>query len=313
MKVAITGATGFVGEHLVDYLISREIEVLPVSRAANFVKEVKCLVMDYSDPARIQMQLQGIDVVIHLGGLAHQIDSLCSLSDYVEANVVPSLVLAKLSREARVKRFIYISSIAVNGQDTNRQKFFLEQDSPKPVTFYGQSKLMAEDGIKNILKDSITDFVIFRPPLIYGANCPGNFKELLIMISYMRILPFGALNNKKSMISIHNFVDAIFHSLQSPEIANQIFIVSDTETLSLNTIIDVLMTEFHGFKAINLPLSSSILDVLAKMVGKQKQWLKFTCQLEVNSAKFCSMTNWSAPYTVREELRECVRGFLRDA
>ena len=313
MKVAINGATGFVGGHLMDYLASRGIEVIPFSRTANFVKNVQCIVMNYADSEMMQMQLQDVDVVVHLGGLAHKLDGLHSLNDYIEANVDSTLALAKLSREAQVKRFIYVSSIAVNGGDTDGRKPFSEDDSPMPVTLYGQSKLMAEDGIKSIFKEASTDFVILRPPLIYGADCPGNFKELLMLSSYMRILPFGALNCEKSMISVQNFVDAIFHSLQSSEAANQIFIVSDSETLPLNKMIDILMAEFHGSKAINLPLSSAILGILAKIVGKQKQWLKFISQLEVNSDKFCNMTNWSAPQTVREELRECVKGFLRNA
>lgn len=313
MRVAVTGATGFVGGHLTDYLVSRGIEVIPFSRTANCVKDVQCIVMNYSDSVMMQMQLQGVDVVVHLGGLAHKLDGLHNLNDYIEANVDSTLALAKLSREALVKRFIYVSSIAVNGGDTDGRKPFSEDDSPMPVNLYGQSKLMAEDGIKIIFKDSSTDFVILRPPLIYGADCPGNFKELLILSSCMRILPFGALNCRKSMLSVQNFVDAVFHSLHSSEVANQIFIVSDSETLPLNKMIDILMTEFHGSKAINLPLSSAILGILAKIVGRRRQWLKFISQLEVNSDKFCNMTNWSAPYTVREGLKECVKGFLRNA
>lgn len=313
MKVAITGATGFVGGHLIEYLKNRGIEVIPFSRAAKFVKDVHCIMTNYSDSRIMQMQLQDIDVVVHLGGLAHQFDGKHSLHEYVKANVDSSFVLAKASREAQVRRFIYISSIAVNGADTERRKPFSEEDFPMPVSLYGQSKLMAEDRIINIFKNSSTDFVILRPPLIYGPDCPGNFKSLLRLSSCMRILPFGALSCQKSMISIQNFNDVIFHSMHSSVSANQIYIVSDPETLPLNKLIDILMAEFHGPNVTNLPISPAILGILAKIVGKQKQWLKFTSSLEVNSDKFCNMTNWTAPYTVREGLRLCVKEFLRNA
>lgn len=313
MRVAITGATGFVGGHLLHYLESRGLEVIPFSRSANFVNGTQCSVIDYSDPSSLQVQLKGMDAVVHLGGLAHKLDVHHSLSEYIKANVDTTLALAQASRAARVNCFIYISSIAVNGGHTDGRKPFSEEDSPMPVTFYGQSKLMAEEGVQDIFTGSLTNFVIFRPPLIYGADCPGNFRELLRLISSTRILPFGALNCKKSMISVHNFVDAIFHSLHSYEAANQIFIVCDSETFSLNKMIDILMVEFHGSKAINLPLSPAILGILAKIYGRKKRWLKFTSQLEVNSDKFCNITNWSAPCNVREGLVECVKGFLRNA
>lgn len=313
MKVAITGASGFVGSHLMEYLKNRGIEVILFGRAKNFVKDVHCIMTNYSDTRIMQMQLQDVDVVVHLAGLAHQLDGEISLNEYINANVDLTSVLAKASLEAQVKRFIYISSVAVNGSNTDRRKPFSEEDFPMPVTFYGESKLMAEDRITNIFKDSSTDFVILRPPLIYGAGCPGNFKKLLMLSSYMRILPFGAISCQKSMISIQNFIDAILHSMHSPESANQIFIVSDSETLPLNKLIDILMAEFHGPNAVNLPISPDILSILAKMVGKQKQWLKFTSSLAVNSDKFCKMTNWTAPYTVREGLRKSVKGFLRNA
>jgi nucleoside-diphosphate-sugar epimerase len=313
MKVAITGATGFVGAHLMEYLKNRGIEIIPFSRSTNFFKDVQCIMTNYSDSRIIQMHLQDVDVVVHLAGLAHQLDDKVGINEYIKANVDSTFVLAKASLEAQVKRFIYISSIAVNGGDTDRRKPFSEDDFPMPVTFYGQSKLIAEDRITNIFKGSSTDFVILRPPLIYGTECPGNFKKLLILSSYMRILPFGAISCQKSMISIQNFIDAIFHSMHSPESANQIFIVSDSETLPMNKLIDILMAEFHGPNAINMPISPDILSILAKMVGKQKQWLKFTSTLEVNSDKFCNMTNWTAPYTVREGLIESVKGFLSNA
>ena len=252
MKVAITGVTGFVGRRLFNYLNSRGIEVLPFSRRPGLIDGTEYQIIDYADDAKLQAQLVGVDAVVHLGGLAHKIDESYSLEEYIEANTSNTLALAKASRDAQVKRFIFVSSIAVNGADTNDRQPFLEEDIPNPVTYYGQSKLMAEDGIKDILKNSSTDFVILRPPLIYGPDCPGNFQTLLRLVSAMHILPFGSLEKRKSMIYIENFLDAIFCALRSSGAANQIFILGDREALTLKEIIDILMVELHGIKALNL-------------------------------------------------------------
>lgn len=307
MKVAITGVTGFVGRRLFNYLNSRGIEVLPFSRGPGLIDGTEYQIMDYADKAKLQAQLVGVDAVVHLGGLAHKIDESYSLEEYIAANTSNTLALAKASRDTQVKRFIFVSSIAVNGADTNDRQPFLEEDIPNPVTYYGQSKLLAEDGIKDILKNSCTDFVILRPPLIYGPDCPGNFQTLLRLVSTMRILPFGSLEKRKSMLYIENFLDAIFCSLRSSGAVNQIFILGDREALTLKEIIDILMAELHGIKALNLPINPSILKLLPRIVGKQEQWQKFTAQLEVNSDKFYRMNHWQPPYNAREGLKKTAK------
>jgi nucleoside-diphosphate-sugar epimerase len=309
MKVAITGVTGFVGRRLFLYLRSRGIEVLPFSRRPGAIDGTRCQIVDYADAANLQNQLTGVDLVVHLGGLAHKIDGSRSLEDYIEANVANTLTLAKVSREAKVRRFIFASSIAVNGSNTNNRDPFSEDDIPLPVTHYGKSKFIAENEIKNILNHSDTDFVVFRPPLIYGSGCPGNFKTLLKLTSLMRFLPFGALDAKKSMIYIDNFLDAILHSLQSPLVANQVFIISDFEVLSLSEIIDILMFEIHGSNALNLKIPPSILDLLARVTGNKDLWKKFTSELEVNTKKFSNIADWSPPFNVSEGLKRCARDF----
>lgn len=313
MKVAITGITGFIGHRLFYYLKSRGIDILPFSRGAGSIDGADYQIIDYADEAKLQAQLVGVDAIVHLGGLAHKIDESYSLEDYIAANTTNALALAKASRMAHVKRFIFVSSIAVNGADTNDRHPFLEDDVPRPVTYYGQSKLMAENGIKSILDRSSTDFVIFRPPLIYGADCPGNFQMLLRLVRAIRILPFGSLEERKSILYIDNFLDAILHSLRSLEAANQIFIVSDPESLKLKEIIDILMAELHGFAALNLPIRPAILQLCTRIFGKQVRWQKFIVQLEVNSEKFTSMTNWQPPYNVREGLKKTAIGILSNA
>jgi nucleoside-diphosphate-sugar epimerase len=257
--------------------------------------------------SKLRPQLVGVNAIVHLGGLAHNMDGSYNLEDYVAANTSNTLSLAKASRDAKLNRFIFISSIAVNGSDTNDRHPFIEEDIPNPVTYYGQSKRMAEDVIKDIFKNSSTDFVILRPPLIYGPNCPGNFQTLLRLVSIFRILPFGALEERKSMLYIENFLDAIFCALRSSGAANQIFILGDSEVLTLKEIIDILMAEFHGINMLNLPIKPSVLKLLVRIIGKQEHWQKFTAQLEVNPDKFYRMTNWQPPYNAREGLKQTAK------
>ena len=308
MKVAITGITGFVGRRLFYYLKSQGIDVVPFSRGAGSIDGADYQIIDYADKARLQTQLVGVDAIVHLGGLAHKVDEDYGIEDYIAANTFNTLVLAKASRDAQVKRFIFASSIAVNGADTNDRQPFLEEDIPNPVTYYGQSKLMAEDGIKDILKNSSTDFVILRPTLIYGPDCPGNFQTLLRLVSAIRILPFGSLEKRKSMLYIENFLDAIFCSLRSSGAANQIFILGDSEALTLKEIIDILMIELHGIKALNFSLNPSILKLFPRIIGKQEQWQKFNAQLEVNSDKFIRINHWQPPYNAREGPKQTAKG-----
>lgn len=308
MKVAITGVAGFVGRRLFNYLNSHGIEVLPFSRRPGSIDGTEYQIIDYANVDKLQAQLVGVDAVVHLGGLAHKIDESYSLEEYIEANTSNTLALARASRKAQIKRFIFISSIAVNGFDTDGRNPFLEEDIPNPITYYGQSKLMAEDGIKVIFKNSPTDFVIVRPPLIYGVDCPGNFQMLLRLVNKCRILPFGALEGSKSMLYIENFIDAILHSLRLPEVANQIFILSDPEVLKIKEIIDILILELHGITAVNLAINPGILQLFARAIGKQEQWQKFTAQLEVNPEKFYRTTQWQPPYNAREGLKQTAKG-----
>ncbi len=312
MRVVITGVTGFVGQSLVPFLRDRGFNVAGMSRQHCLVDGMMCQATDYADADRLRTQLAGSDAIIHLGGLAHQLNVEHTLESYIRANVDTTLILANAAKLSGVKRFIYISSIGVNGDRTKSRQVFSEDDIPSPSNFYAQSKLMAEEGLKNILKNSGTEFVILRPPLIYGPNAPGNFGLLLKLTSRSCILPFGSLKNKKAMIYIKNILDAILLSLRAPEAANQVFIVSDSEVLRLNEIILALMKGFNGPKVKNIRFAPFVLGLVISCLGRRAHWKKFISELDVNSEKFCKMTGWKAPFAAYDSLTKCARTYCKN-
>jgi len=313
MRVAVTGAKGFVGKELVLYLRKRGIEVIPLSRRENIINGQSYKVSDYTDIELISSKLKGVDVVVHLAGLAHQDESKFSLKDYIEANVNPTKAIAESAKKAKVNRFIYISSIAVNGDSTKKAKAFIESDLPGPVSSYGKSKYMAEKAIRSIFASSDTDFVILRPPLIYGPTCPGNFKRLLEITSKVFILPFGGVKNKRSFIYINNLTDAIFHLLSLPDAANEIYIPSDKEIYPVNEIIKIMLEENFGNKAINLYIPTFIFEALFKFLGIYHVWRKFSNELTVDSHKITTLLKWQPPFTALEGFKRTVGGYKLDA
>ena len=313
MKIVVTGATGFIGSSLASYLLSCGHEILKFSRRDLFRKDLQVGAIDYTNIPLLEKQLIGVDVIVHLAGIAHQTENKLSFDNYIRANVDTTTSLATAAKTVGVKRIIFVSSIGVNGNDTNGRGPFSEEDEPRPTNFYSLSKLMAEKSIADVLKNSQTEFVILRPPIIYGANCPGNFRSLLKLCSIIPILPFGSLNVKKSMIYIDNFLDAIAQCLSSPVVANQVFIVADFQVLRLSEIITILLTQFHGAFTKNLAVAPGFLGALVGAIGRRGQWSKFASTLEVDPTKFCKMTKWSPLVNPREGIQLSAKGFRENA
>jgi len=307
LKVAVTGATGFIGSSMALYLRDRGCQVTAFSRKEALIDDLRAIAIDFTNITALQKQLKDVEAVVHLAGLAHRLENKYSLDDYIRANVDTTISLAIAAKSMGVRRFIFVSSISVNGDNTNGREPFLEDDVPNPTTFYGRSKLCAEKGLVDVLSGSETDFIILRPPLIYGPRCRGNFRLLLKLASSMPLLPFGSLKGKKAMMYIENFLDAVWQSLHSNEAANQLFLVSDSETLSLEEIIAILMEQLHGSKLRNFPFSSNVLRQIALMLGRLSQWNKFTSSLEVNSTKFCRVVNWNPTVNSRKGIALSVR------
>jgi nucleoside-diphosphate-sugar epimerase len=235
MKFAVTGSSGFIGQSLCRLLSHRNYDFLSLSRRSPGVASPYCpdsRYVDYANRLELENTLRGCDYVIHLAGLAHKYlrpsDNPSQI--YKAANVDPLVNLALASAEVNVKKFIYISSIGVLGSPTPGVPF-TDETIPDPELYYSKSKLAGEVSLRSICAKSPMSFVILRPPLVYGPNCPGNLARLIKLIQFLPILPFGSLSGGRSFLSVDHLVDMIIRSAHSTEIINSAYVLSDSVDL----------------------------------------------------------------------------------
>ena len=211
MKILLTGATGFIGKKLIQELLNKDFELSIILRKKvdYFSDKVRQFVI--GDFAKYSNELTSIDCVIHLAGKAHVIDKnkASVLDEFRLINTDFTLSLARQAATAGVNRFIFLSSIGVNGNQNTKP--FLESDTPNPQEPYAISKYEAEQGLFKLAKETDMEVVIIRPPLVYGLNAPGNFGRLMSWASkkYPMPLPLGLVSNSRSLVAIDNLVDFI--------------------------------------------------------------------------------------------------------
>lgn len=225
MRVLVTGATGFVGRGLIRACADSDgIDIVAALRNSQSYSEphVDVVVMgDISEGVDWTRALEGVDVVVHLAGRAHVIGEAAAdaLAKFRAVNLEGTTALARQARDAGVKRFILISSIGVNGARTI-DKPFEEESIPTPHADYAVSKLEAEQALRQTAQGSTMEWVIVRPPLVYGAQAPGNFGRLLKLVSYGLPLPFASVKNSRSMISLENLAHFLRQCITHPGAAN---------------------------------------------------------------------------------------------
>ncbi len=234
--VLVTGANGFVGKPLCLALFEQGQALRAAVRSEN-VQVENCEIGDIADisgQTDWRNALQGVKVVIHLAARVHVMKdaSIDPLAEFRKINVEGTLNLAKQAAKAGVKRFIFISSIKVNGEHSDLDKPFTEADVANPQDAYGLSKYEAEQGLLLIAQQTGMEVVIIRPPLIYGPGVKANFKSMLHFVKRGIPLPFGNINNKRSFIYLGNLISLIMRCIDHPEAANQVFLVSDGDDLS---------------------------------------------------------------------------------
>lgn len=311
MKLLVTGATGFVGlaltkaacraNHDVSALIRAQNELLPV--------EAKQIVVgDFARLARTQASdelmsaMQGVDVVIHTAGRAHVMkeDQADPGATYQLMNKVLTEKLALAAAEAGVKRFVFISSIKVNGETTHG-KSFDESDIPAPKDDYGRSKLAAEHALREIVKRTDMEFVILRPPLIYGPGVKGNFASLIELVQKRVPLPFGTINNRRSLIALDNIVSAILLASVHPSAANQIFLLADDEVVSTSQLIkQISHAQGNKTKLISVPVSW--MKFFAALMGKSSACERLFGSLQIDASKIRHIIGWKPVTSMSRQL-----------
>jgi nucleoside-diphosphate-sugar epimerase len=250
---------------------------------------------------------QDFDCIVHLAGRAHVLSEHDQnpLEAFRRANCGATLRLAQQAVESGVRRFIFISSIGVNGAETSRKPFD-EFSNPKPHADYAISKLEAEEGLKKLLAGTETELVIIRPPLVYGVDAPGNFARLLKFVATGLPLPLGRINNRRSIVSLENLVSFISLCIEHSAAAGQLFLVSDGEDISTTEMV-LALAQGMGKKPLMLPVPDSLLKVGAKLLGKESLYTQLCCSLQVDSSKARSLLGWKPQENTLEALEKIGR------
>jgi len=313
MRVLVTGATGFVGRALVNVLLEEGIQVVGVGRRqGDFPNFTYHAVPDFAAFNGWQPILQGCDVVVHLAARVHVMDeqSTDPLAAFRQVNVDGTLRLASEAAKAGVKRFIYMSSVKVNGECTQPGQPFTEEDTAHPEDAYGLSKLEAEQGLFLIARQTGIAVVIIRPPLVYGDGVKANFASMMRVVKRGIPLPLGAIHNQRSFLYVRNLVSFIRVCMDHPKAANQVFLVSDGRDISTTELL-TRCAQVLGVKSRLLPVPQGWLTFCAALLGKGAVAQRLCGNLQLDISKARSRLGWTPPFAVEDGLHETALGLLK--
>ena len=286
MSILLTGASGFVGKSVVKQINGCSIGPL------------RCV---YRKP--LPSKPPGSIVVPEINGESDWERAVADpLIEYRRVNVEGTLNLARQAAQAGVKRFIFISSIGVNGNVNTCP--FTEHDEPNPVEPYAQSKREAEQGLWDIQGETGMELVIIRPPLVYGPNAPGNFGSLMRWVEKGVPLPLGAIHNKRSLVALDNLVDLIITCIEHPAAANQVFLAGDGQDVSTSELLRGVGRAM-GKPARLIPVPAGLLMFGAGLLGKKAVAQRLLGSLQVDISKARNLLGWEPPLSVEEGLRRC--------
>ncbi|EHQ56713.1 nucleoside-diphosphate-sugar epimerase [gamma proteobacterium HIMB55] len=293
-KVLVTGATGFVGAGVVSEFSDAGYEVVGVSRTEtsghNVIKNISGDT-DWSD------LLPGVEVIVHCAAAVHQME-LCDdvLRSYQSLNVDGTLNLAEQAKTT-VKRFIFLSTVKVNGEQSRDGKFSPD-DVANPLDPYGRSKQRAEEGLREIGRLSNMEVVVIRPPLVYGPNPKGNLSALAVLVKRRLPIPLGSVNsNLRSLVYLGNLVDFIRLCAEHPSAVNETFLISDDMDLSTADIIDNIADALE-LRPLLIPAPIPILKLLLSILGKAGYSERLFTNLRVDVTKSKKLLGWKPKFTV---------------
>ena len=309
MRVLITGSTGFIGTSLVKQLTNSYDTIALIRSKNNMLPEnIQQIVANNIFTADLS---ENIDVIIHLAGRAHILNdqSVDPLTEFRKVNVEGTLQLARQALEKKVKRFIFMSSIGVNGSVTLQQPF-TEDAIPQPHADYAVSKLEAEHELKKLFAGSDTELVIIRPPLVYAAHAPGNFARLLKLVASNLPLPFAGTQNKRSFVALENLVDFIQTCIEHPNAANQTFLVADQTPISTRELVQYLK-QGMGKPARFIYIPQPLMKLGAACIGKSKLYEQLFDSLEVDTTKAQKLLGWTAPLSTQQAMLQAGQNYLK--
>ena len=313
MKVLLTGATGFIGTRTGAYLLDQGLDVRAALRG-------ECSTLDERIESRItgelgpdtdwEPALAGMDAVVHLASRVHVMrETIADPSAlFRKVNVEGTHRLAQMAAEAGGKRFVYLSSIKVNGEHTDG-KAFRADDRPRPLDAYGQSKWEAEQALREIGERRGMEWVVIRPPLVYGAGVKGNLLRLIQLIQRGMPLPLAGIDNRRALVGRENLVSLIATCLQHPAAAGEVFLAGDARPLStpelIRHIASALGTSERLFKLPTIALKSA-----ATLLGRDDAWRRLAGSLEIDIDKARDRLGWTPPYGVERDIQAMATAFL---
>lgn len=305
-KCLITGASGFIGRALTKKLSADGLNLrLVVRNSKNAEGCDHFLVSSIDEYTNWSEAFDDVHCVVHIAGLAHVLSpsNEAELKEAFEkVNTLGTLRLAKDAAAAGVKRFVFISTIGVNG--VSNKKPFTAEDAPAPADFYAESKLNAELGLIEISKQTGMELVIIRPPLVYGPNAPGNFGKLAKLAQTGLPLPLGAIHNRKSFVGIDNLVDFIATCLAHPNAAGKTLLVSDDCDVSTTELIKV-MAEASGKRAWLIPVPVAVMRFLGNLLGQRSTIDRLCDSLSIDISESKNILGWKPLLSLTEGVRRC--------
>ena len=304
MKVLVTGANGFIGLRLCQYLIAIGSEVVPAVRRRTDIPNEKILTSD----AEWISALAGCDVVVHLAGRAHVMKDefdVPLIAEYRRVNVQQTLALARQAAVTGVHRFVYISSVKVNGEHTASNTAFHVGDAPEPKDAYGISKYEAEQGLMVLARETGMEVIIVRPPLVYGPGVKGNFATLVRVVRKGIPLPLGAVHNKRSLVALENLVNFIAlcsNPERSPLAANEVFLISDSEDVSTTELLCKVANAYNVGPRL-LPIPAILIRTAIRLLGKPAMADRLLGSLVIDSSKARDLLGWKPVVSMSEQLK----------
>lgn len=299
-NIYVTGATGFIGQHLIEKLLADNFKVSAAVRVRN--EELSADITqeeigDISLENDWEAKLKGADTIIHLAAQSSWNKKNYSRELLHEINVTTTEKIAHAAVKAGVKRFIFLSSIKVNGEISTTP--FTETDTPNPQDPYALSKFEAETKLRKIADETGLEVVILRPSLVYGQGAVGNFQTLLKLVDLGVPLPFGAIGNKRTLCSVHNLTDFITICISHKNAANETFLVADAESYSTSELFTQLATS-KGKPLFLIPLPQSFMKFMLTIVGGKTIAHRLYGSLEVDTKKAKTLLGWVGPARLNE-------------
>lgn len=313
-NVLVTGANGFIGRALCSRMLTDGWQVKGTVRSIEQMKKLPAIV-DYIQIESIDSEtdwataLEQVDTVVHLAARAHVMNEThkSPLSEFRRINTEGTKHLAQMAAEAGIKRFVFLSSVKVNGEGSEMP--YTEKDEPSPIDPYGISKWEAEQALRKISSDTGLEIAVIRPPLVYGPGVKANFLRLLQLVEHGIPLPLASISNRRSLIYLGNLVDVIATCISHPKAAGQTYLVSDGEDISTSELIQRL-AQAMGVSARLIPFPPALLRLAGKITGKSAELERLLGSMRIDSLKIRNELGWTPPYATQQGIKETVDWYL---